>query len=318
VTRPVLLCSPTAWERDAPAPELAQAVELLPFVAGHPLDGPDLARVELAHFSADLYPATSLAFLRSCIDAPNLRWLHLFNAGVDHPIFTSFLDRGVRLTTSSGASATPIAHHVAMCLLALARDLPGSLRRQAAHDWEPRRADDVEGRTVGIVGMGPIGCETARLADALGMRAVGVRRTVRGDEPCETWTLDRLPELLPIVDDLVLALPLTDGTRGLVGAAELGRLRRGARLVNVGRGELVDEDALVDALRSGHLGGAALDVFRTEPLPATSPLWDLPNVIVSPHSSGDTPLTEIRAGQAFVDNLGRWVRGERLRNEVVR
>jgi phosphoglycerate dehydrogenase-like enzyme len=166
--------------------------------------------------------------------------------------------------------------------------------------------------------MGPIGLEAARLCAEFGMRPIGMRRTVQGDEPCETWTFARLDELLSTVDDLVLALPLTPDTNGLIGARELALLRPGARLVNVGRGELIDEDALVDALRRGHLAGAALDVFVTEPLPAEHPLWDLPNVIVTPHIAGATPLADDRAAAIFVDNLGRYLRGEPLRNEVFR
>jgi phosphoglycerate dehydrogenase-like enzyme len=170
--------------------------------------------------------------------------------------------------------------------------------------------------TIGIVGMGPIGVEVARLAGALGIRPIGLRRSVRGDEPCETWTLDRLPELAGLVDALVLAVPLADETRGLVDRTILRALRPGALLVNVARGEVVDEGALVDALADGHLGGAALDVFAVEPLPEDSPLWDLPNVIVTPHASGSTASSGDRAADIFVENLARYAAGEALRNEV--
>jgi glyoxylate/hydroxypyruvate reductase A len=141
-----------------------------------------------------------------------------------------------------------------------------------------------------------------------------MRRTPTGDEPCTTWPISRLHELLPQVDDLVLTAPLTDETRGIVGAAELALLPRGAHVVNVGRGELLDEDALVAALQSGHLGGAALDVFVVEPLPADNPLWDLPNVIVTPHSAGTTDLSAQRAADIFADNLRRFSSGRPLRN----
>jgi phosphoglycerate dehydrogenase-like enzyme len=138
---------------------------------------------------------------------------------------------------------------------------------------------------------------------------------VLGDEPCETWTLDRLPELAATADVLAVALPLTDDTRGIVSAAVIAAMKPGAVFVNVGRGDLVDEPALIEALRSGRLGGAGLDVFATEPLPADSPIWDLPNVIVTPHSSAHTPASGENAAEIFFANLARYARGESLHNE---
>ena len=164
--------------------------------------------------------------------------------------------------------------------------------------------------------MGPIGLEVVRLATAFGMRADRRAATAAGDEPCETWPLDALAELAAAVDALVLAAPLTDDTRGMIDVAVIAALRPRAMFVNVGRGELVDESALVEALRAGRLGGAALDVFTTEPLPDDSPLWDLPNVIVTPHNSGMTDGNDDRATEIFVDNVARYVAGEPLRNET--
>jgi phosphoglycerate dehydrogenase-like enzyme len=148
------------------------------------------------------------------------------------------------------------------------------------------------------------------------MRVIGVRRRPRGDEPCETWPIAELSKLLPQADCLVLALPLTDDTRHLIDAAALAAMKRSAVLVNIGRGGLVDEGALTAALRAGSLAGAGLDVFEVEPLPPTSPLWELPNVIITPHSSGTSSGNFHRASEIFVDNLRRYVRGEPLRNEV--
>ena len=148
------------------------------------------------------------------------------------------------------------------------------------------------------------------------MRAIGVRRTVQGNEPCETWTFDRLHEVLAIADTVVLAVPLTDETRHLIDARMIEVMRPGVHLVNVGRGGLVDEPALIDALRSKRIGFAALDVTDMEPLPADSALWDLPNVIITPHSSGATRSTRRRATDVFVDNLARWTAGLPLVNEV--
>jgi len=276
----------------------------------------DIRAIELAFFSADVWPDRSANFMRVCLDAANLRWLHVFNAGVDHPVFGLFRERGVRLTTSSGASAVPIAHSVIMHLIALCRHSTRFARQQAEHVWERADVTDVEGRTVGVIGLGAIGTEVARLATEFGMRVIGVRRSPTGDEPCETWTTSRLPDLLPMLDDLVLTAPLTDETRSMIGADQLAALPRGAHVINVGRGELIDETALAEALRSGHLGGAALDVFEVEPLAGDSPLWDLPNVIVTPHSAGTTDLSRDRAAGLFIDNLGRYTRGEPLRNET--
>lgn len=277
---------------------------------------PEPSGVEICYFSGDLYPERAREAAIAALKASDLRWLHSFSAGVDDPFFRTLQDRGVRLTTSSGAHAVPIAHTVMLYLLALTRNLPGWLRDQADRRWAPRPIDDLQGKTLGIVGLGPIGIEVARLGLAFGMDVVGVRRTPRGDEPCETWPMDRLDELWPRVDALVLAVPLTDDTRHLLDAHALTRLKPGALLVNVARGEVVDEPALVEALASGRLGGAGLDVFEQEPLPPESPLWSLPNVIVTPHSSGTHPGNEDRATAIFLENLDRYLRGARLRNEV--
>ena len=277
----------------------------------------DLVRITIGVCSNDLF-GSGLAdrFFKIYLTAPNVQWLHLFAAGTDHPVFAAVRERG-RLTSSAGASATPIAHTVIMHVIALCRNARGFATAQHEHRWAQRSSIDVEGRTIGIVGLGSIGTELARLAQHFGMRVIGVRRQPRGDEPCKTWPTSRLHELLPLVDDLVLTAPLTDDTRNLIGATELALLRPGAHIVNIGRGELIDEPALIAALRSGHLGAAALDVFAVEPLPADSPLWDMPNVIVTPHSAGGTSkLATQRAAAIFTDNLGRFVRGEPLINEV--
>jgi len=315
---PRLFVSNAVWEAhgDAISSILGESAPVL-YHPGQRVTAEHLAIAEVACLSSDLWPDWSGTYLRVCLDAPNLRWLHTFSAGIDHPVFRMFLDKGVRLTTSSGSSAVPIAHHVMMNLLDAARDVPRFLADQARHEWVPRDVEDLEGRTVGVIGMGPIGLEVARLAIAFGMRPIGMRRTVSGTEPCETWTFDRLDDLLAIVDDLVLVVPLTPETNGLIGAEQFAMMRPGTRLVNVGRGNLVDEPAMIEALRSGHLGWAALDVTSVEPLPADSPLWDMPNVVITPHSSGATRMNDVRAGAMFLDNLARYVRGEPMRNEVV-
>jgi phosphoglycerate dehydrogenase-like enzyme len=297
-----------ALRRAAPGRRLA-------VLRGEALEG-DAAGIEAAFFSQDVFAAGARPFARVLHQAPRLRWLHVFAAGVDHPWFQTLLARGVRITTSSGAAAVPIAHTVLLYLLALSRDLPGWLRDQAARRWNERDVEDLQGQLLAVAGLGPIGLEVARLGATLGMRVVGFRRTPRGDEPCETQPLEALDAWLPRVDWLVLALPLAEGTRHLLDARRLALLPSTARVVNVGRGALIDEPALVRALAEGRLAGAGLDVFEVEPLPPESPLWALPQVIVTPHRAGTNPGNAWRAAEIFVENLGRFVRGEPLRNEA--
>lgn len=324
---PVLLVTRTAWERIGDRVRefhtelgLAPAVVLLD--DEHPVADADLARIEIAFFSGDCFPGgptprRAAAFMGVCLRSPNLRWLHTASAGVDSPVFQRFLDAGVRITNSSGASATTIAHTVAMLMLALSRDLPGWTRAQSERRWVPRRHDELTGAVLGVVGLGAIGQEVARVGEAFGMRVIGCRRTPDGTEPHETWPLDRVGDLAAVADWLVLALPLAPETRGIVSAAVLDRMKPTAHIVNVGRGELVDEEALVAALAGGRLAGAGLDVFAVEPLPADSALWDMPNVIITPHSSGFSLQSHDRAAERFVENLRRYLRGDALIGEIL-
>jgi phosphoglycerate dehydrogenase-like enzyme len=274
-------------------------------------------QVGMAFFSGDCFETgRAREFMIAALKSSRLAWLHSASAGVDHEVFHRFLERGVRLTTSSGAHAVPIAHTVLLYMLALSRDLPGWLTAQREHRWEPRAIHDLQGDRVAVVGLGPIGLEIARLACALRMDVVGLRRQPQGDEPCPTLALDRLHEVLPGLDWLVLALPLTAETRHILDAEALALLRPEASVINIGRGALIDETALVAALRDGRLAGAGLDVFEVEPLPEESPLWELPNVILTPHSSGTNPGNDERAAAIFFENLRRFRADEPLRNEV--
>ena len=310
-----LICTDTAAA--ASADRIVDVdVDVIPIVADGRLDEATLARAEVAFFSADAYPVRTMHVIGAMLNAPNLRWLHTFSTGVDHPVFGVFLDKGVRLTTSAGANARPIARTAIMHLLALSRRLPSLIDAQRDHRWTPFTFDELEGARIAVVGMGAIGLEVIRLAQAMGMDVVGVRRSVAGDEPCETVPMDRLAEVLPTVRALVLAVPLTTETTNLIDATAIGSLPIGAYVVNVARGEVIDQAALVDALRRGRLGGAALDVFVEEPLPADSEVWDLPNTIVTPHSSGMTNQLPGRATDRFLENLRRYLAGEALLNEV--
>jgi D-2-hydroxyacid dehydrogenase (NADP+) len=278
--------------------------------------------LETAFFSLDVHPVYSRQFFSAVRKAPKLKWLQVFNAGVDHPIFSEMLHRGVRVTTSSGASAVPIAHTAICGLLMLSRNMPRYLAAQREHKWDPMRGQaaprDLAGQTAVIFGMGHIGAEIARLARALGLRAIGVRRSPRTPEDPvdEMYTPAELPKLLPRADWLIMAAPLTAETRKLINADVLSRLPRNAHFINVARGEIVDEPALIEALRDGRLGGAYLDVFEEEPLPPESPFWDMPNVIVTPHNSSASRGNDQRVFEIFLENLRRWRRGEALMNEV--
>jgi phosphoglycerate dehydrogenase-like enzyme len=296
--------------------EIAPDLDLIPLRAGEEVSAADIERVTIAFFSNDAWPDRAGPFFKVALGASNLQWFHSMSAGVDSPVFSSFLERGARLTTSSGASAPPIAGTVMLYLLALSRNLPGWLRSQARHEWTPEPFRELDGQRIVVVGYGPIGQEVVRLASAFGMDPVIVRRTARGDEPCPVRPLDELVDAVADADAVVIALPLAPETRRLVDVAVIDAMRADTVFVNVGRGELVDQAALTAALASGRLGGAGLDVFDPEPLPSDDALWDLPNVIISPHNSGSSDGTTGRVAEIFLDNLARFVSGRELRNEV--
>lgn len=255
---------------------------------------------------------TSVAVREQWAAAGSVRWVHTASAGVDRLIFPGLVGSGVTLTNSRGVFDVPMAEYVVGLVIAMAKDLPGTLAAQAQRSWRHRESERVGGRTAVVVGSGPIGRATAALLAAVGMRVELVGRRA-GDG---VHAIDALPALLARAEFLVLAAPLTDATRGMLNATTLATLPRGARVLNVGRGALVVQDDLVDALRDGHLAGAALDVFEREPLPADSPLWDLPGVIVSPHMSGDILGWRDELESLFADNLARYRAGEPLLNVV--
>jgi len=312
-----LFCTDTF--ADAYAAEIAAAapeLELIVLRPGEEVSAADIERITIAFFSNDAWPERAAPFFKVALEAMNIEWFHSMSAGVDSPVFSMFLERGARLTTSSGASAPPIAGTVLLYLLALSRGLPRWLQAQAAHEWSPAPFRDLDGQGLVVVGYGPIGREVVRLATAFGMRPTVVRRSAHGDEGCPVRPLSELADTVRHADAVVVALPLAPETRGIISADVIGSMPPHAVFVNVGRGELVDQAALTDALASGGLAGAGLDVFDPEPLPADDPLWDLPNVIISPHTSGSSDGTTARVAEIFLDNLSRFVGGEPLRNEV--
>jgi D-2-hydroxyacid dehydrogenase (NADP+) len=301
--------------------ELESAAPGTPRVVIHPdhVDG-DPASAEVAFFSNELFPDRAGEFIPRVIDSVKsgaLAWFHTFSAGVDNPFFQGLLERGVRLTTSSGAMAVPIAHSVMLHLLTFSQRLADFRASQLEREWKPLLMHELEGSLLGVIGLGPIGDEVARLGQAFRMEVVGFRRSPRGDEACRALPLSQLDEWLPRIDYLVLAVPLSHETQHLIDAKALAKMKPDAVLVNIARGGIIDEPALIEALQSGRIRGAALDVFETEPLPPTSPLWTLPNVVVTPHCSGETEGNRGRACEIFLENLTRYSQGLPLRNEVL-
>ena len=247
-----------------------------------------------------------------------LRWVHVGGVGVDWTLFDELVESDVVVTNSRGVFDTTLPEYLLALMLALAKDLPGTVRAQAAHEWRHQLLQPLAGGRALIVGAGSIARASGRLLRSLGLDVTLVGRSERDGEPGEgrIRAATDLADLLPAADWLVVLAPLTPQTRGLIGAPELALLPRGARLVNIGRGPVVVEAALIETLRSGALAGAGLDVFEREPLAPDSPLWDMPNVIVSPHIGGDVAGTPSAFTDAFLANLERYMAGQPLQNVV--
>jgi phosphoglycerate dehydrogenase-like enzyme len=259
---------------------------------------------------------------RAIRDCAGLRWIQATAAGAGEQVGAARLTaeeaRRVVLTSAAGVHAGPLAEFALLGLLAFAKDLPRLLADKRARRWDHYPMGELSGATLLIVGLGQIGAEVARLGAAFGMRVVGLNRSGAGDYPDVDVlaAIDALPTWLPEADAIVISLPLTDATRGLIDAAAIGTIKPGATLVNIGRGAVLDEPALIAALRDGRLRGAALDVVATEPLDPDSPLWDLPNVLLSPHTAALSVRENERIVALFAENLRRYLRGEDLLNRV--
>ena len=239
--------------------------------------------------------------------APQVRWVHSRSAGLDELLFPELAESPVPLTNARGVFSEILGEFVIAAVLFFAKGLRRMVRSQEAGVWDPFDTVEIAGQRMGVIGMGDIGRAAARRATALGMRTTGLRRA---DGP------ERKRELLARSDYVVLAVPLTAETRGMIGAAELRAMKPEAVLINVGRGPLVDEAALVAALRERRIGGAALDVFDQEPLPVGHAFYGLDNVLLSPHAADHTPDWKQRAMQMFLDNFERYRKGEELENVV--
>ncbi|OBG18603.1 hydroxyacid dehydrogenase [Mycolicibacterium celeriflavum] len=251
-------------------------------------------------------------------EAAGLEWIHVTAAGVDTLLFNELRDSDVVVTNARGVFDRPIAEYVLGAVLANAKDSRTSFALQREHRWRHRETRGIAGARALVVGTGGIGREIARLLRAAGMQVRGIGRVARTDDP-DFGDVSPSADLAAEVgwcDHLVLAAPLTNSTHGLVDASVLAAMRADAHLVNIGRGPLVDESALLSALRDNSIGGATLDVFDTEPLPADHPLWDAPNVTITAHMAGDVVGWRETLADQFAGNVRRWLAGEPLLNVV--
>ena len=275
---------------------------------------------------------SSEAFDRLLARAPRLTWVHSATSGVERALTPASRERGLVVTNARGVFSRPIAEYVLMMILAVSRRLPQLLELQRERTWQPLEGAELRDVTVGIVGLGSIGRAVAGLASGFGCRVVAVRRHAEAGGPTRADVDDApqladlalarvggpesLPELLGEADFIVLAAPLTPETEDMINTDTLALVKPGAWLINVARGRLVDERALIRALRDGQLGGAVLDTFRDEPLPPMSSFYDLPNVIVTPHTAWSSGRVLDRSVELFCENLRRFAAGEPLRNVV--
>ena len=304
-------------------------IDLLPFTPALQLTPEQTAHIEAAYYSRDIWEGTEKSALSpaaqafwAIIDrAQNLKWMAVYSAGMDQKRYVDAMQRGIRLTSSAGAQAEAVGLACVTGVLALARGVPHWLAAQQRHEWSPLRGRDVPpdipGQTAVIVGTGYIGSVIARVLQAAGMKTIGIRRSVAPanyfDQMLPPTALDGL---LPACDWLVIACPLAPETRNLIDARRLALMKPTAGIANIARGEIVDEAALVAALQAGRLRHAYLDVFHTEPLPAESPLWRLPNVLISPHNAGASTGTYARGVEIFLRNLDSYLTGRVLENEA--
>ena len=293
-----------------------------------PPDARALQSIRLALLSVDVIGKSTKtmlepemqSFVQTLRDAPNLQWLQVPSAGMDRPLYDELYERGIQLTSSAGANSKAVAQTAVAGLLALSRCIPLWLNAQKEHRWHPLRGElippQLDGQHAVIVGTGAIGQSIARILQAMDMCVTGVRRSATAMPDFDgVVSFDAIDSVLPTADWLVLACPLTELTRNLLNEPRLKAMRRCARVINVARGEVIDETALINALRDGHIAGAYLDVFAVEPLPAESPLWDLPQVLISAHSAGNSTGHQRNVVAQFKGNLLRFLQTQSLLNE---
>lgn len=260
-------------------------------------------------------PATPLESHRLAIGFPSVRWFHVGGSGYEHVM--PWDDARITVSNSAGVLARYLAETVTAAILLLNGNFPRYLRQQAARLWQPQAFRPLAGQSLLVVGVGHIGGHVAANARALGMRVVGVRRTAEPHPSVdEMVTVAELPRVLREADFVSLHLRLTEETHHLINRAAIAAMKPGAYLINTARGGVVEEAALIEALRDGRLAGAYLDVFETEPLPTDSPLWSLPNVVITPHAADTVTTWQALFADFFADNLERWIAGQPLQNLV--
>jgi phosphoglycerate dehydrogenase-like enzyme len=273
---------------------------------------------------ADIFVGASLKPEQLAM-ARKLKWIHSTAAGVSQLMYPELRASKIQVTNAGGIFSVPMAEHTIGLLLALARNLPDSVRFQDRRQWgqqalwdSPQQLTELNGQLLLIVGFGSIGREIARLGRAFGMRVWGITRSGKGDgaEAERILATEQLEEALPEADYVVFAVPETPETNRLIGSSELAKMKRSARLINVGRGSVLDEAALARALETGMLGGAALDVTETEPLPSESPLWKAPNLLLTPHTSAVSNRLWERETALLAELLDMWFAGRELFNRV--
>lgn len=319
------------WARDAISSSFAAAWEVvfIEAAADGRGDGGGVSPEALAAIAgAEVYigfGAPRSLFLAATANGPALRWIHTGTAGVGSLLYPELLESDVILTNSRGVHAPAMAETVVAMMLHFARGIDFAVRAQAAARWDSRPFEErpgavreINGATLGIIGLGGIGLEVVRRVRSLGVAVVATRRSnVPGPTGVEVLTgKDAVTTVLSRADYVLVAVPATPETRGLIGRAQLAAMKPGAVLINVARGDIVDEVALAEALEGGRLRGAALDVFHREPLPADSPLWRLPGVLITPHISATTPRFWEREVELIRDNVARYLAGRGLRNVV--
>jgi phosphoglycerate dehydrogenase-like enzyme len=305
-----------------------------------PVEGVDALRARFPHlhFVHATTPEERAAALKDCdaaytwildtaelAGAAKLRWVHTSAVAVETLCLPELFARGIAVSNTRGVQAIPIAEHVMAVALGLAKQIPFVIENQQRSRWAQNEFMGgrlpwlLKGRTLGLVGVGTIGSEIAKRAEAFGMKVIALRRRpaygVIGHVE-RVYGKEQLDEFLAQTHVLVIAAPLTPETLGLMGPAQFAQLPEGAVVINVGRAKIIDTDALIAALQSGHLAGASLDVFPQEPLPSDHPLWTTPNVILTPHTSGFRQGHWDEVVQLFGDNLERWLTGQPLKHQI--
>lgn len=267
------------------------------------------------------HPKSRVPLVELLIKFPSVEWVHTRSAGIDFIASEELFQAPLKqLTNAKGMFSSTLAEYCMLAISYFAKDLPRLMRQKNDVNWEQYPVSEIRGSTLGVVGYGDIGRASAKLAKAYGMRVIGLKRNAEGfsDPYCDdVYGMDRLHDLMAESDYILVSAPLTDQTRGMISAEALSHCKRSAVVINVGRGPIIDEEALVDALQNNRIRGAGLDVMTVEPLPKDSPLWKLDNVLLSPHNMDMTLSFMKESTQFFIDeNLPRFVRGQELLNPV--